>query len=117
MLYRAAKQRFDEEEDFKTRVGWKPVECTHQLNASGRGLTCTPCTPATHILLLPSTPPQAREAVTELQSGRPEYLQVRGSSCNVFFVRIFCGYRTLCGRPRYLQVQGAGGVPALHFPA
>ena len=39
MLYRAAKQRFDEEDDFKTR---------------------------------------AREAVTELQGGRPEYLQVGG---------------------------------------
>jgi hypothetical protein len=37
VLYRAAKQRFDEEDDFKTR---------------------------------------AREAVTELQGGRPEYLQV-----------------------------------------
>jgi hypothetical protein len=39
VLYRAAKQRFDEEDDFKTR---------------------------------------AREAVTELQGGRPEYLQVGG---------------------------------------
>ncbi|PRW45481.1 arginine--tRNA chloroplastic mitochondrial-like isoform X2 isoform B [Chlorella sorokiniana] len=43
VLYRAAKQRFDEEEDFKTR---------------------------------------AREAVTELQSGRPEYLQAWQRICD-----------------------------------
>jgi arginyl-tRNA synthetase len=40
VLYRAAKARFDEDEEFKTR---------------------------------------AREAVTELQSGRPEYRAVRGA--------------------------------------